>query len=79
VCLSENVDCIVVNSRFRRDARVKELLKEFMQRNGCNMIWMDAAESASDAGSSLEVVPEEAGLLDRKWWEDDAYYSSYDD
>lgn len=79
VCLSENVDCIVVNCRFRRDARVRELLKDFVQTNGCNMIWMDAAESASDAASSLEGVAEEVGSLDRRWWEDDAYYSSYDD
>lgn len=79
VCLSENVDCIVVNSHFRRDTRVRELLKEFVQRNGCNMIWMDAAESVSDAGSSLEGVTEEVASLDRRWWEDNAYYSSYDD
>ena len=79
VCLSENIDCIVVNSRFRSDARVKLLLKEFVQRNGCNMIWMDAAESTSDAGSSLEGVAEEAWSLDSRWWEDNAYYSSYED
>ena len=71
--LSENVDCIVVNSRFRRDSRVKKLLKEFVQKNGCNMIWMDAAGSASDAGSSLEGVAEEVESSDR-WWEENAYY-----
>lgn len=79
VCLLENVDCIVVNSRFRRDSRVKKLLKVFVQKNGCNMIWMDAAESASDTGSSLEGVAEEVESLDRRWWEEDAYYSSYED
>ena len=58
---------------------MKKLLKEFVQRNGCNMIWMDAAETASDTGSSLEGVVEEAGSLEGRWWEEGSYYSSYED
>lgn len=41
VCLSENVDCIVVNHRHRGDRKMEEMLDKFVERNGCNMIWMD--------------------------------------
>ena len=41
VCLSENVDCIVVNDRHSFDPAMKELLEQFVDRNKCNLIWME--------------------------------------
>ena len=39
--LSEHVECVVVNKRHKEDTRVKEQLAEFIDKNKCNMIWMD--------------------------------------
>ena len=44
VCLSENVDCIVVNDRHSADTAMRELLDEFVTRNKCNLIWMERAD-----------------------------------
>ena len=41
VCLSENVECIVVNEKHRGDAKMSKLLEEFIHVNNCNLIWMD--------------------------------------
>ena len=41
VCLSENVDCIVVNDRHSSDPAMRELLDQFVDRNKCNLIWME--------------------------------------
>ncbi len=41
VCLSENVECIVVNERHQNDTNIKKLLNEFVEKNSCNLIWMD--------------------------------------
>ena len=41
VCLSENVDCIVVNDRHSADTAMRELLDEFVTKNKCNLIWME--------------------------------------
>lgn len=67
VCLSENVDCIVVNERHSADPTMKELLDQFVSRNKCNLIWMEPADRidypsfthapAVAAGFSLFVPP----------------------
>ena len=44
VCLSENVDCIVVNDRHGADTAMRELLDEFVTKNKCNLIWMERAD-----------------------------------
>lgn len=41
VCLSENIDCIVVNDRHSADTAMRELLDEFVTKNECNLIWME--------------------------------------
>ena len=41
VSLSENVECIVVNARHQADTRIGSLLDLFVERNKCNLIWMD--------------------------------------
>ena len=41
VCLSENVDCIVVNDRHSGDPEIGRLLDVFVERNKCNLIWME--------------------------------------
>lgn len=46
VSLSENVDCIVVNSRHRGDKGIEKLLDTFIERNNCNLIWMNPDEPA---------------------------------
>ena len=50
ICLSENLDCIVVNARFKYTPHIKSLLEIFVKKNNCNLIWMDAVESI-DTGS----------------------------
>lgn len=45
VCLSENVDCIVVNERHIGDSTITDLLERFVERNKCNLLWMDPIES----------------------------------
>ena len=40
MCLSENVDCIVVNGRHRGNRRIEKLLDKFVEKNKCNLIWM---------------------------------------
>lgn len=47
VCLSENVDCIVANSRHRTDKKVVKMLEKFIERNHCNLIWMDPPTASS--------------------------------
>ena len=44
MCLSENVDCIVVNDRHGADTAMRELLDEFVTKNKCNLIWMERAD-----------------------------------
>ena len=41
VSLSENVECIVVNPRHKRDSLTTKLLDRFVEQNKCNLIWMD--------------------------------------
>ncbi len=43
--LSENVDCIVVNERHKDDTEIKKMLDIFVERNKCNLIWMEPEES----------------------------------
>lgn len=53
VCLSENVECIVVNHRYRGETSMETLLEEFVKKNGCNLIWMDP----DDSPGTLSMVP----------------------
>ena len=41
VSLTDNVECIVVNQRHRTDKNMNKLLRQFIDINKCNMIWMD--------------------------------------
>ena len=47
VCLSENVECIVVNSRHSGDTDIGDMLEEFVKRSGCSLIWMEPEDSHS--------------------------------
>ena len=47
MCLSENVECIVVNHRHSGDIAIGEMLEQFVERNGCNLIWMEPEDSHS--------------------------------
>ena len=49
VSLSENVECIVVNSRHQKDPRTTTLLDRFVEQNKCNLIWMDPDDLAGAA------------------------------
>ena len=44
LCLSENVDCIVVNERHGADEAMRDLLDRFVSKNKCNLIWMEKAD-----------------------------------
>lgn len=45
VSLSENVDCIVVNERHKSCPVTVKLLEEFVEKNQCNLIWMEPLAS----------------------------------
>ena len=47
VCLSENVECIVDNSRHSGDTDIGDMLEEFVKRSGCSLIWMEPEDSHS--------------------------------
>lgn len=47
MCLSENVECVVVNNRHAGDTAVGNMLDEFVKRNSCNLIWMEPEEAES--------------------------------
>lgn len=44
VSLSENVDCIVVNRKYKGNKAIEKLLDQFIDKNNCNLIWMSEAE-----------------------------------
>ena len=46
VCLSENVECIVVNERFRGNELIEKQLDEFVTKNKCNLIWMEPDDTS---------------------------------
>ena len=54
VCLSENVECIVVNDRFRGNELIEKQLEEFVTKNNCNLIWMEPDETSG--GTSLTTL-----------------------
>jgi hypothetical protein len=41
VSLSDNVDCLVVNERHKSCPTVQGLLEKFVEKNRCNLIWME--------------------------------------
>lgn len=45
VSLSENVDCIVANERHKSCPATVKLLEEFVEKNQCNLIWMEPLAS----------------------------------
>ena len=49
ICLSENVDCIVANSRHRTNKTMVSLLQKFIDQNHCNLIWMDQPPASPTA------------------------------
>jgi len=53
VSLSENVECIVVNPRHKRDLLTTKLLDRFVKQNKCNLIWMDPDDLIGAMSSSL--------------------------
>ena len=50
--LSENVECIVVNPRHQKEALTTKLLDRFVEKNKCNLIWMDSDDQSGAAPSS---------------------------
>ena len=56
VSLSENVDCIVVNSRHRGDKNIEKLLDTFIERNNCNLIWMNPDEPARPSTGTATAI-----------------------
>ena len=54
VSLSENVECIVVNLRHKKDSLITKLLDRFVEQNKCNLIWMDPDDLT-------EAVPSSSG------------------
>ncbi|XP_022793694.1 uncharacterized protein LOC111332596 [Stylophora pistillata] len=56
VSLSENVECIVVNSRHRKDPRITNMLDCFVKQNNCNLIWMDPDDSSGPAPFSFGAM-----------------------
>ena len=50
VSLSENVDCIVANSRHRNEPRIVQLLNKFVKKNQCKLVWRDQLPALSAAG-----------------------------
>ena len=55
VCLSENVECIVVNDRFHGNERVEKQLEEFVTKNNCNLIWMEP-DDTTGGGTTLATL-----------------------
>jgi len=53
VSLSENVECIVVNPRHKKDSVTTKLLDRFVEQNKCNLIWMDPDDLTEAGPSSL--------------------------
>lgn len=49
VSLSENVECIVVNSRHHKDPKIKNMLDRLVEQNNFNLIWMDPDDLSSPA------------------------------
>ena len=66
----------------KHNKRINKLLKKFIKKNKCNLIWMDMAENSS-LNTDLEPLSqssewhEEAGPS--RWWYDESYYSSFED
>ena len=56
VSLSENVECIVVNSRRHKDQRIMNMLDRFMEQNNFNLIWMDPNDLSSPAPFSFGAI-----------------------
>lgn len=44
VSLCENADCIVVNERHKSCPAMLEMLDTFVQKNDCNLIWMEKVD-----------------------------------
>ena len=62
VSLSENVECIVVNPRHKRDLVITKRLDRFVEQNKCNLIWMDPndlteAVPSSSGATGHDVLP----------------------
>lgn len=76
MCLSENVDCIVVNGRHRGNRRIEKLLDKFVEKNKCNLIWM-----AKDRDSPMMGGLSWSGLGPSHYDDDDSeevYYNEDD-
>uniref|UniRef100_A0A1X7UQE6 Uncharacterized protein n=1 Tax=Amphimedon queenslandica TaxID=400682 RepID=A0A1X7UQE6_AMPQE len=84
VSLSENIDCIVVNARYRGNKTIESLLDKFIEKNNCNLIWMSSDESStvgpthSLASTAVHYVPHSGDYYDgttRDYEEEDEYGS----